>query len=247
MIIILPARLKSTRVPSKALLPIEGVPLIRRVVDEVLAYGFDAEVLVATDSHQIEDAVSGACPVVMTSPFHRNGTERCADVATQLAFVNQTVIVNIQPDQLGLPKSVVSGAIDQVQSYSWEVGTAGIFPLPDRALMDPHKVKVHVQGHAAKNFTRKAWTDHPAMICGLHIGIYVYTRQALLRWARASVDQQEEQNQLEQLRGTRLGLGFGVHHCSAIPGWRVIDSPADVKAPEPSYVSTNESLVEKTV
>ncbi len=106
---IIPARYQSTRLPGKPLLDIAGLPMIVRVYDRVRATpGLDA-VLVATDDERVHDTIvrhGGDCR--MTSPEHRSGTDRLAEVA---ATLNTDLIVNVQGDEPLIEPAMIAEAI----------------------------------------------------------------------------------------------------------------------------------------
>ena len=94
---IIPARMASTRFPGKPLVDIAGQSMIMRVYRACLSAGSLAEVCVATDSMEIYEHVEAAGGrVLMTSPTHRNGTERVAEAAAKM---EADIIVNIQGDE----------------------------------------------------------------------------------------------------------------------------------------------------
>ena len=93
---IIPARYSSTRLPGKPLAMIGDKPMIQHVCERV-SHALP-EVWVATDDQRIADAVTGfGGSVMMTSPDHKTGTDRCAEVAARLADADD-VIINIQGD-----------------------------------------------------------------------------------------------------------------------------------------------------
>jgi len=94
---IIPARLKSTRLPNKALVDIEGLPMIVHVFKRAELCPSLNEVLVATDSQEIYDTVTGAGgKAVMTSSAHQTGTDRIAEVTGN---IDADIVVNIQGDE----------------------------------------------------------------------------------------------------------------------------------------------------
>src|ERR1700729_824282 len=94
---IIPSRYASTRFPGKPLTDIDGKTMIRRVYEQAAKAKFLNEVIVATDDERIlKEVESFGGKVIMTSPQHKNGTERCAEVARQL---DSNIIINIQGDE----------------------------------------------------------------------------------------------------------------------------------------------------
>ena len=243
--VVIPARYGSTRLPGKPLLEIAGRPMIRHVVERAAASGAD-EVVVATDDQRIVDAVRDfggeAC---MTGDQHRSGTDRIAEVAEQLGWDDDTIVVNVQGDEPGMPSSL----IDQVAGDLAAHHPAGMATLAHtigdmRTLFDPHAVKMVVDGDGyALYFSRAPIPWHrdefsrqegpvPEGVSFLrHIGLYAYRVGFLKRfvaWPHAPL---EEAESLEQLRV--LWHGERIHVSEAmeepVPG---IDTADDLRRVE---------------
>ena len=96
-VVIIPARLESSRLPGKALVDIHGIPMILHVYKRCLLASKINDVYVATDNQQIADVVrSGGGKVLMTSSDHNNGTERIAEAAEQ---IDCEIVVNVFGDE----------------------------------------------------------------------------------------------------------------------------------------------------
>lgn len=111
--IIIPARLQSTRLPNKLLLPLNGIPLIihtaknaEKIDDTVVACDSD-EILEVCKAHKIH--------AVLTSPLHSSGTDRCAEVARELDLPRNEIVINLQGDEPFLEESVVESLIDSMR------------------------------------------------------------------------------------------------------------------------------------
>ena len=111
--IIIPARLQSTRLPNKLLLPLKGIPLIihtaknaEKIDDVVVACDSD-EILEVCKAHKIH--------AVLTSPLHSSGTDRCAEVARELDLPRNEIVINLQGDEPFLEESVVESLIDSMR------------------------------------------------------------------------------------------------------------------------------------
>ena len=136
VLVVIPARLGSTRLPSKPLQPLGGLPLIVRVAERVGALGCTDALVVATDSPQIAEVVerAGFRPV-LTSAAHQTGTERVAEVAALREFSGFDLIVNVQGDEPFVPREALAGAIARVEGGD-DVGTAAA-PLAASLATDP--------------------------------------------------------------------------------------------------------------
>lgn len=111
--IIIPARLKSMRLPNKLLLPLGGIPLIIRTaknaekIDDTIVACDDEAILEVCKVHKIH--------AVLTSPLHSSGTDRCAEVARELDLPRNEIVINLQGDEPFLEETVVESLIDSMR------------------------------------------------------------------------------------------------------------------------------------
>ena len=173
---IIPARWASTRFPGKALHPIAGKPLLQHVWERCRrAKNLDA-VIIATDDMRIANAASDwRAEVALTSPKHRSGTDRIAEVAKkskEFAF-----IVNVQGDEPLVEPGLIDRIVEKLRSDSKIdiVTAAHPFSDPNDAL-SPHLVKVVVDlRHNALYFSRAAIPSSRQNVLR-HQGIYGFRR-----------------------------------------------------------------------
>ena len=234
---VIPARLGSTRLPRKPLQPLAGVPLVIRVAERVRSLGCVDTLVVATDSTEVAAVAKQAgVECVLTSSAHETGTERVAEVAARPEFAGFELIVNVQGDEPFVPRDAVAGAILRVRGGD-DVGSAAA-PLAPADAGDPSRVKVVLDGNGrALYFSRAAIPfirDGGARAEGLywqHLGVYVASRETLLRWAALPPSALELAERLEQLRALQAGIGFGIVRLDApaLPG---IDTPDDLRRAE---------------
>lgn len=229
---VIPARLGSSRLPRKPLLPLAGEPLIVWVLRRVAAATLCDRVVVATDAREIALAVERAgFEVVMTSQAPQSGTERVAEVAAKPSFREFDVLLNVQCDEPLVALAALSGALECVQ-HGDPIGTAAGSLDPD-LVADPNRVKVVVNpaGHAVYfsrapiPFDRDGTSD---VVYHQHIGVYAYTREALERWVKLAPVPQERWERLEQLRPLLHGIPIGValFDTPATPG---VDTADDLR------------------
>lgn len=235
---IVPARLASTRLPNKPLLPLLGRPLIEWVWRRVKGMRVLDHAVVATDSEEVAEVCrSFGAPVEMTSTRHRSGTDRVAEVAQRPSFADFEVVANIQGDEPLLQEVHVEAAISLVRDDHWEIGTCATPLLDHDARGDPSAVKViRAADGRALYFSRgpipyqrdgkpslRALGREPFL---RHIGIYAYSRDALERWVAMAPTPLELLEDLEQLRPVEGGLRIGVAVVGAAD--HGVDTPADV-------------------
>jgi 3-deoxy-manno-octulosonate cytidylyltransferase (CMP-KDO synthetase) len=243
---IIPARYASTRFPGKPLAMIAGVSMIERVYRQALKAGSLKKVIVATDDQRIADAVSAfGGEVVMTSSEHPSGTDRCAEVLSQLngAF---DAVVNIQGDEPFIHPGqidLVCGALaeDQVQIATLVKKISTITELTN-----PNSPKVVLGANGdALYFSRQPipffkgaeieeWITHHCYY--KHIGIYGYRADVLPRLTRLTPGKLEKAESLEQLRW--LEHGFRIRTRITELETIAVDTPADMKAAEEYIQST---------
>ncbi|GAB3685893.1 3-deoxy-manno-octulosonate cytidylyltransferase [Salinisphaera aquimarina] len=237
-IVVIPARLASTRLPNKVLRELAGEPMLAHVCRAALASRAE-RVIVATDSTAIADAgqIAGA-EVAMTRSDHSCGSDRIAEVVTTLALRDDQIVVNVQADEPLMPVVL----IDQVGQALMDDPGAGMAsartPIVDAAdFVNPNIVKVVSSASGrALYFSRAPIPFHRASgnqeVMGLgyrHLGIYAYRVAALKRFSAAPVSALEQHESLEQLRAFDLELGIAMVTAAQLPGPGV-DTEADLIA-----------------
>jgi 3-deoxy-manno-octulosonate cytidylyltransferase (CMP-KDO synthetase) len=228
---VIPARLGSSRLPRKPLLPLAGEPLIVRVTRRVAALGVCDRLVVATDAREVSGAVQRAgFETVLTSPEHQSGTERIAEVIEKKEFSDFTFIVNVQGDEPFVAAAAIHGALACLERGE-PLGTAAGSLDPTLA-GDPNRVKVVVDAQGRAVYFSRAPIPFDRNGAGevvyhQHVGVYAYTREALRRWVRLPPVPEERWERLEQLRPLLHGIPMGVtlFDGPAAPG---IDTPADL-------------------
>jgi 3-deoxy-manno-octulosonate cytidylyltransferase (CMP-KDO synthetase) len=212
---VIPARLGSTRLPHKPLQLLAGEPLITRVIERALDHGVLAELVVATDSAKVADAVA-KCRVraVLTSGNHRTGTDRVAEVARLPEFAGFDVVANIQGDEPFLSREALVGALSRVDQGD-EIGTAAA-PLAASLASDPSRVKVVTDARGRALYFSRAMIPYrrdesdEKDLYWQHVGIYAFGRASIERWSTLPPAPAEEAERLEQLRALHHGMSIGV-------------------------------------
>jgi 3-deoxy-manno-octulosonate cytidylyltransferase (CMP-KDO synthetase) len=159
---IIPARYASTRLPGKPLIMIKGKPLIQYVYERVKSSSVE-QVIVATDDKRIVAAVKGfGGEAALTSPDHRSGTERVAEVATNL---DAEIVVNCQGDEPLIPPEAIDKAIAAIAQDPSIVVTTLITPLEGgNDLCNPHVVKVVVDLEGFALYFSRALIPYPRQV-----------------------------------------------------------------------------------
>jgi 3-deoxy-manno-octulosonate cytidylyltransferase (CMP-KDO synthetase) len=220
VVAVVPARFASTRLPGKPLLAATGKPLIQHVVEAARRAQRIERVIVATDDARIFDAVSRfGGEVVMTRADHPSGTDRVAEVAAALPAAR--IIVNLQGDE----PEITGEALDRVvrlldEDYEAPMATLGTPIRGEAVYRDPSCVKVVCGARGrALYFSRSPIPHHRdglpgasarASIAFLHLGLYAYRREFLLRLAALPPSPLEQAEKLEQLRVLEAGYPIAV-------------------------------------
>jgi len=229
--VVIPARYASTRLPAKPLHPIAGKPLIQHVWERCeRAKGIDI-VIVATDDIRIaEAAFAFGAQVAMTSPKHRSGTDRVAEVAKKLRGYSH--IINVQGDEPLVDPAVVSKlAATLVKERQIEMITSASVFQPKDDVTNPNVVKVVLdREHNGLYFSRspipyiRNESARPPFYW--HQGIYGYTMKFLLQFVKWKPGILEQAESLEQLRALENGAKIRVilaKHAAVS-----VDTPEDV-------------------
>lgn len=235
---VIPARYGSQRLPGKPLLQLRGKSMIQRVCEQVAQADRIDHFCVATDDILIYNHVKKlGYDVLMTRLDQPSGTFRCAEVLASFPMV--THVVNVQGDE----PLVDPRMIDQLASYiiaqqGQQIGT--LIHRIDRAddLVNPNVVKVAINRFGeAMYFSRQAIPfvrDLPPLewlaqgIFYRHVGMYAYTREALLQIERLPVHPYEQLERLEQL--TWLASGLPIHCLETPYSSQGVDTEEDLRA-----------------
>ncbi len=232
VVVVIPARYGSTRLPGKPLVSLNGQPMIQRVYERAKSARRVDRVIVATDDDRIVKAVTSfGGEARMTRPDHRTGTERVAEVA---AHVEGEVFVNVQGDEPLLDPAAVDTAVSALlEEPQAAVATVATPIKVPGDIMDPNVVKVVLDfDDNALYFSRAPipWvrdTGSTIQVRHLkHLGLYVFQREALLEYPTLPQGELERIEQLEQLRwlenGSKIRVAEVEHDAISV------DVPEDV-------------------
>jgi 3-deoxy-manno-octulosonate cytidylyltransferase (CMP-KDO synthetase) len=204
--VVIPARFGSTRFPAKILASSTGKPLVQHVVDQALKCRRVRRVIVATDDARIVEALRPfGTTAVMTSPAHPSGTDRIAEVARTL---DDEIVINVQGDEPEIEPDVIDGLVGLLSDDAEADMATAVTPFgPGKDPSDPNLVKCVVGlGGRAIYFSRspipyrRESNNASNAAYHLHLGIYAYRREFLLRYAAWPPTPLELTEKLEQLR-----------------------------------------------
>jgi 3-deoxy-manno-octulosonate cytidylyltransferase (CMP-KDO synthetase) len=217
VLVVIPARLGSTRLPRKVLLKETGKYLVQHVYERAVRVQGADEVIVATDDAAVVAAVeSFGGRAVLTSPAHASGSDRAAEVARGR---DVSLIVNLQADEPEIDPVDVAALLAEM-GPTVEMGTLVCEGLTEAEQQDPAVVKAVVEDGWAVDFRRE-----PTPGGVRHLGIYAFRADFLQRYTGLARTDREKERQLEQLRA--LDHGHAIRAIAA-RSWSIgIDTPED--------------------
>jgi len=216
---VIPARLQSSRLPRKLLLTETGKPLIQYVWEIATRCESLDEVIVATDSEEIQQVVRDFGGRAELTGDHPSGTDRIAEVVARCC-PETDIVVNLQGDEPELESATIAALVNAIRSSEVPMATVAA-PIGDAEIVtSPDCVKVVLNdqseamyfSRAAIPFLRDGDLDQ-ALADGpwfLHVGLYAYRRQFLLDLTDMPVSTLEAVEKLEQLRALQSGARIGV-------------------------------------
>ncbi|GLZ85455.1 3-deoxy-manno-octulosonate cytidylyltransferase [Metapseudomonas resinovorans] len=237
--VVIPARFASTRLPGKPLQDIAGKPMIQHVWEQARRSAAQRVVVATDDARIVEACQAFGAEVLLTRADHNSGTDRLAEVASQLGLDSDAIVVNVQGDEPLIPPAIIDQVAANLAAHA-EAGIATLAePIQDvQALFNPNVVKVSADlSGLALTFSRAPlpWardsfaTSRDQLPAGVpyrrHIGIYAYRAGFLHDFVAWGPCWLENTECLEQLRA--LWHGVRIHVADALEA-----PPAGVDTPE---------------
>lgn len=235
---IIPARYASSRLPGKPLMDIGGRSMVMRVFDQAKKADSLSDVVVATDDERIADHVRrNGGNVVLTSPNHPSGTDRCWEALTAIRANDFDAVVNIQGDEPFIEPEQIDELCAAISAEGSSIATLAQIVDDDKDLDDPGEVLITTDiDMNALYFSRTAipclrnpdpGPRHAQFRYLKHVGLYAYTTNALSQIIALKPSALEMAESLEQLRwlehGFKVRVGLTEH-----PSF-CVDTPADLE------------------
>lgn len=229
---VIPSRYGSSRFPGKPLIDLKGKTMIQRVYEGVQRSSLINDVVVATDDERIfNEVIRFGGKASMTSPHHLTGTDRCAEVAEQLAEYD--VVINVQGDEPLVRFEQLEQLLSVFGDPKVQIATLATNKITAAELSNPNRIKIVLNKfHQALYFSRSCIpysqsgnfkeTDYLR-----HIGLYAFRRKTLLEIAKLEPTSLEQTESLEQLRW--LFHGYKIHVVNTTIETPNIDVPEDVQ------------------
>ena len=219
VIIIIPARLASTRLPNKPLAMIDGKTMIQRVYEQALKANL-GEVFIATDGLEIGNEVKKfGGNYILTNPDLQSGTDRIYS-AYKLLKEDFDIIVNVQGDLPNIDPKVITECTNLALESDCDIATVASKITDISEINNPNVVKIALaQNSLALYFSRSAipFSKNINDDYFHHIGIYAYKKNALEKFVNLTPSPLEKRESLEQLRALENGMKIAVKIVDAHP------------------------------
>lgn len=231
VVVAIPARMASARLPGKPLADIHGRPMIGWMVALARAADVGPVVVAAAEPEIAAAAEAAGARAVLTDPALPSGTDR---IAAAVADMDADAIVNLQGDMPTMAPGLIAQAVAALAALPGADIATLVSPSDDPTeKTNPNLVKAIVSlapgatvGRALY-FTRAA-APHGAGPIWRHVGLYVYRPAALARFVAAPPSPLEQRESLEQLRALEMGMTIACGLCDEFP--KGVDSPPDLEA-----------------
>jgi len=215
-LIVIPARLESTRLARKPLQDLAGKPLIVRVYENLQSLSeLGAQIVVATDSTDVlEVCQSHSVNAVMTRDDHPSGTDRCNEVAQKF---DCDFVLNVQGDEPFVNTKPLKSLVNLLESTELQIGTIGYLSDDIEEFNNPNLVKIAVTAEMQALYFSRSGIPNSSRIdtknkskYWQHIGIYAYRKAVLEKICKLAPSPLEKTESLEQLRALENGISIGV-------------------------------------
>ncbi len=242
--VLIPTRLKSTRLPNKPLAMINGKPLIQHVYEHAIAVHPAEDVYIASGDKEILDvATTFGAKCILTDASLPSGTDR---IAAALAEIDPNgtkydIVVNFQGDGINVDPKLNLELVDLMEKTGADLVTVGMKITNPDEIHNPNYVKIAMGLRDGTDYGRALYFSRSPVpfnrdsvpvydFAYWHIGIYVYRAEALKKFVAAPVGVLENIEKLEQLRALENGMSI---FAKIVPGIKLIEAaPADINTPE---------------
>lgn len=221
-LILIPARMASTRLPDKPMAEINGLPMICQVIDRAREANI-GEPVVATDSQIIIDAVEAhGAKAVMTRKDHESGSDRIWEAVEKIDPKGEAdTIINLQGDLPAIDPNLIRQSVLPLEDETVDIATLAAEIKDEAEKTNPNVVKaigtpISETRLRALYFSR-ATAPHGEGPLYHHIGLYAYKRNALQKFVSLASGVLEQREKLEQLRALENGMRIDIELVQTIP------------------------------
>ncbi|MES5099730.1 3-deoxy-manno-octulosonate cytidylyltransferase [Agrobacterium sp. BA1120] len=221
-VVLIPARMASTRLPGKPLADIAGKPMIVQVAMRAREAGAE-RIVVAVDDEQVYDAVKNAgFDVTMTRQDHQSGSDRIYE-ALQKAdpYGNAEFIINVQGDLPTIEPETIRASLRPMENASTDIATLTVEITEEEEKTNPSVVKI-IGSPISETRLRALYFTRATAPYGQgplyhHIGLYTYRRAALEKFVSLTPSPLERRESLEQLRAVEAGMRIDAEIVNSVP------------------------------
>lgn len=232
-IILIPARMASTRLPGKPLADIGGVPMVVRVWQQAAAAKAGPVVVAAAEKEIVAAVEAAGGRSVLTAPALSSGSDRvwAALNAVDRGFEHD-VVINVQGDLPIFDPAAIRAALDAMITTGADIGTVAAESDDDEDATNPNVTKVVASWDVGGTRGRAHYFSRAPIPSGkgpvfVHAGIYAFRREALQRFVGLQPSPLEQREKLEQLRAVEAGMAIAVGRIEELP--LSVDTPADLE------------------
>ncbi|HEX2885861.1 3-deoxy-manno-octulosonate cytidylyltransferase [Vineibacter terrae] len=232
-IVMIPARLASTRLPNKPLADIHGAPMIVHVWRRAMEADVGPVVVAAAEAEIIDVVAAAGGRAVLTDPAHASGSDRIHEALQQVDPDGvHDVVVNVQGDLPTLAPAVVRAALEPMADAAVDIATLAAEIRTDYERTAPQVVKAVAGFAPGQTIARALYFSRTQVPTGEgalyhHIGLYAYRRAALQRFVALPPGVLEQREKLEQLRALEAGMRIDVRLVDTVP--LGVDTPDDLE------------------
>ncbi len=232
-IVVIPARMASTRLPGKPLADIDGKSMIVRVMECALAANIGPVVVAAAEKEIVDEITKAGGKAVLTDPDLKSGSDR---VFAALGEVDPAgshdAIINLQGDIPLIGPEIIKAVLLPLAATNADISTLVAETTDPLELSDPHVVKAAVGFDGSSNIASALYFSRLPIPAGEgphyhHIGIYAFRREALARFVALPPGQLESREKLEQLRALENGMSIACALVDTVPFG--VDTPDDLE------------------
>jgi len=231
-LILIPARMASTRLPGKPLADINGLPMICHVVDRAREADI-GEPVVACDHVEIFDTIKAhGAKAVMTATTHESGSDRIWEAIEKIDPDGAAgTIINVQGDLPAIDPTVIRQSLLPLENTDVHIATLAAEIVDETEKTNPNVVKA-IGTPLSENRMRALYFSRVTAPYGdgplyHHIGLYAYRREALKQFVSLPQSTLEKREKLEQLRALENGMRIDIELVDTVP--HGVDTPEDLE------------------
>ncbi len=228
-LIVIPARMASTRLPDKPLADIHGKPMIVHVYERAIAADIGPVIVACAEAEIVKVIEEIGGMAVLTDPTLPSGTDRVkAAVDLFDKDGDYDVIVNVQGDMPAIDPDIITQTVDVLgRNEGADIATAVVHTHSKREISDPNVVKaIMAKDGRALYFTRASAPSGEGGVWH-HVGLYAYRREALEKFCQLDPSPLEIRERLEQLRALENGMTIYATELETAPDG--VDTPEDLE------------------